>query len=46
MRAETAHLRGHTALVTSITVSQDRTTLISCAKDGKVAFWNVKDGFK
>jgi WD40 repeat protein len=33
------------ALVTSIDFSQDRTTLITCAKDGKLAFWNAKDNF-
>ena len=46
MRAEVAHLKGHNALVTSSTFSNDRTTLITCAKDGKLAFWNAKDGFK
>ena len=46
MRAEVAHLKGHTALVTSITFSNDKSTLITCAKDGKIAFWNAKDGFK
>lgn len=46
MRAEVAHLKGHTALITSITFSSDKSTLITCAKDGKLAFWNAKDGFK
>lgn len=46
MRAETAHLKGHTALVTSIAFSEDKKTMISCAKDGKIGFWNAKDNFK
>ena len=45
MRGEVAHLKGHTALVTSIEFSHDRSTLITCAKDGKLAFWNAKDNF-
>jgi U3 small nucleolar RNA-associated protein 13 len=45
MRSEIAHLKGHQALVTSIAFSTDKSTLISCAKDGKIAFWNAKDGF-
>lgn len=45
MRNEIAHLKGHMALVTSIDFSQDRSTLITCAKDGKLAFWNAKDNF-
>ncbi len=45
MKGEIAHLRGHTALITSIEFSQDRSTLITCAKDGKLAFWNAKDNF-
>jgi U3 small nucleolar RNA-associated protein 13 len=46
MRSEVAHLKGHSALVTSITFSLDKSTLITCAKDGKLAFWNAKDSFK
>lgn len=45
MRSEIAHLKGHTALVTSIDFTSDRSTLITCAKDGKLAFWNAKDNF-
>jgi WD40 repeat protein len=45
MRSETAHLKGHTALVTSIAFSSDKTTLMTCAKDGKLVFWNCKDNF-
>ena len=45
MRNEIAHLKGHMALVTSIDFSQDRSTLITCAKDGKLAFWNAIDNF-
>lgn len=32
--------------MTSITFSNDKSTLITCAKDGKLAFWNAKDSFK
>ena len=32
--------------MTSITFSTDKSTLITCAKDGKIAFWNAKDQFK
>jgi WD40 repeat protein len=46
MRSEVAHLKGHSALVTSITFSLDKSTLITCAKDGKLAFWNAEDSFK
>ena len=45
MRAEIAHLKGHMALITSIGFTSDKSTLITCSKDGKLAFWNVKDGF-
>jgi WD40 repeat protein len=46
MRSEIAHLRGHQALITSLCFSTDKSTLITCAKDGKIAFWNAKDNFK
>lgn len=46
LRTEVAHLKGHTALVTSLSFSSDKSTLITCAKDGKLAFWNAKDNFK
>lgn len=46
LRAEVAHLRGHSALVTSLTFSPDRSTLVTCAKDGKLAFWNSKDNYQ
>ncbi len=45
MRAEVAHLKGHMALITSIGFTSDKSTLITCSKDGKLAFWNAKDGF-
>lgn len=45
MRAEVAHLKGHTALITSIGFTSDMSTLITCAKDGKLAFWNLKENF-
>jgi WD40 repeat protein len=45
VRGEVAHLKGHMALVTSIEFSKDRSTLVTCAKDGKLAFWNAKDNF-
>jgi len=45
MRAEIAHLKCHTALITSIGFTSDMSTLITCAKDGKLAFWNVKENF-
>jgi len=45
MRAEIAHLKGHMALITSIGFTTDMSTLITCAKDGKLAFWNVKENF-
>lgn len=45
MRAEIAHLKGHTALITSIGFTSDMSTLITCAKDGKLGFWNVKENF-
>jgi U3 small nucleolar RNA-associated protein 13 len=46
IRQERATLKGHQALVTSISFSADKSTLISSSKDGKLGFWNVKDNFK
>jgi WD40 repeat protein len=46
LRAEVASLKGHTALITSIIFSSDKSTLASCSKDGKIAFWNARDKFK
>ena len=46
MRDEVAHLKGHTALVTSIAFSHDHSTMTSSSKDGKLAFWNAKENFK
>jgi U3 small nucleolar RNA-associated protein 13 len=45
LRGEVAHLRGHTALITSMTFTNDKSTLITCAKDGKIAFWNTRENF-
>jgi len=44
LRAEIGHMKGHQALVTSLTFSGS--TLVSCGKDGKLAFWNAKDNFQ
>jgi WD40 repeat protein len=39
-----AELKGHTNSVTSVTFSQDRSTVVSAADDGTVRIWNVVAG--
>lgn len=52
VRGEVAQLRNtnggtaHTSLVTSIEVSSDKSTVITCSRDGKIGFWAAKEGFK
>ena len=47
MRGEIAHLKGgHNSLITSLSFSSDKSTLITSSRDGKVGFWNARDGYK
>lgn len=46
LRAEVATLKAHTSLVTCIVFTNDKTTMITSGRDGKVAFWNARDNFK
>lgn len=45
LRQEIHTLRFHQALITNISFSGDRNTLIAASKDGKVSFWNAKDNY-
>lgn len=52
IRGEVASLKNangglaHSSLVTSIEVSSDKSTVITCSRDGKIGFWAAKEGFK
>ena len=46
LRAEVATLKAHQSIVTCFTFTTDRNTLISGGRDGRLAFWNVKDNYK
>jgi len=46
MRTDVATLKMHQALITSLTFTNDKQMLFSCAKDGKIGLWNAKDNYK
>jgi WD40 repeat protein len=46
LKTEIANLKGHSSIINCLTFTNDKSTLISAGRDGKIILWNSKDNFR